>query len=377
MAYEALAETFHPGVFLEEELEARGWSRADLGEILGRSANDISMMITGKRGITPETAIGLGDAFGTGPEYWMNLETAYQLAQAEYKRSDVSRKAELYARFPVREVCKRGWVTMTDDVEELIQRFCSFFDIASLEEEVKLAHAAFKSTEYNTTSSLQTAWLYRARQLAQTVMLPAQFSASKLKTCKAKLRLLLHETEEIRKIPELLAEAGIRFVIVEYLPGGKMDGATFWLDDNSPVIAMSLLKDRIDNFWFVLIHELSHVENGEGKEVPIIDSELFSEKTTPDRPPTELRADQDAVEFCLDKEMLENFILRTDPYYHQHKIEAFAYINKVHPGLVVGQLQKRGRVRWNQHRRFLDKIRHIISEPAVTDGYGFNPILGN
>lgn len=71
------AETFHPGVFLEEELEARGWTCSDLADIMGRSARDISLIINGERGISPETAIGLGEAFGTSSEYWMNLETSY------------------------------------------------------------------------------------------------------------------------------------------------------------------------------------------------------------------------------------------------------------------------------------------------------------
>ncbi len=371
MANNRLAEAFHPGVFLEEELEARGWTRADLAEILGRSPNDISIIITGKRGVSPETAIGLGDAFGTGPEYWMNLETAYQLAQADSKRQDISLKARLYEKFPVREICKRGWVEATTDVDLLIKRFCKFFEIPILEAVVKFNHAAKKSTEYSDTTSLQCSWLFKARQLARKAMLTNSFSVSKLKVLKAKLRLLMHESEEIKKIPDLMAEAGIRFVIVEWLPGGKLDGATFWLDNGSPVIAMSLLKDRIDNFWFVLMHELSHVEKGEGKEEPIIDIDLFSQNSPLDRPDIELRADRDAVEFCVPQTELANFIVRTDPYYSQQKIQGFAYVHKIHPGIVVGQLQKHDRVGWNHHRKLLVKIRHIITEPSLTDGYGF------
>lgn len=365
------AETFHPGVFLEEELEARGWTRSDLGNILGRAANDISLIITGKRGITPETAIGLGDAFGTGAEYWMNLETAYQLSQAGYKRRDVTVKAALYQKFPVREMLKRGWVRANENIELLVKEFCEFFEVQSLDAPVQFNHAARKSTEYGDATPVQTAWLFRARHLARRSMIVQKYSASKLKACKAKLRLLMHEAEELRKIPDILADAGIRFVIVEFLPSGKMDGATFWLDDDSPVIAMSLLKDRIDNFWFVLMHEMSHVENGEGKDEPIIDIDLFSQNSPNDRPEIEVRSDADAVGFCVPQAELENFIVRTDPYYSQQKIEGFAYVHKIHPGIVVGQLQKHGRVRWDQHRKLLVKVREIITEPSLTDGYGF------
>ena len=171
-----LAETFHPGVFLEEELEARGWTRSDLGNILGRAANDISLIITGKRGITPETAIGLGDAFNTGPEYWMNLETAYQLSLAEYKRGDVSLKAALYKKFPVREMLNRGWIESSGDVNLLVNRFCEFFEVPSLDSPVLFYHAALKSTAYGEETPVQAAWLFRARQLARQSMLTQSFS---------------------------------------------------------------------------------------------------------------------------------------------------------------------------------------------------------
>lgn len=76
------AEVFAPGVFLAEELEARGWTQIELAEILGRPPRLISELIAGKRAISPETAMGLSAAFGHTPQFWMNLETAYQLSKA-------------------------------------------------------------------------------------------------------------------------------------------------------------------------------------------------------------------------------------------------------------------------------------------------------
>ena len=373
------AEVFPPGVFLEEELEARGLTQIDFSEILGKSQKDISALINGKLTVTPDTALLLSDALGTSERYWLNLESEYQAYKARLKRavenpnrsSEVSLKAKLYEKFPVRDMIKRGWIEQSTNIEVLVARFLDFFDLPSLDEEPEMEHAARKAGKYDHTIPIQMAWLFRARQLAHKAMLPNQFSAARLKACKAKLRLLMHEPEEIRKVPEILAEAGIRFVIVEFLPSGKMDGATFWLDNDSPVIAMSLLKDRIDNFWFVLMHELSHVEKGEGKATPIIDVDLCSQAGDNDRPDYEIRADIDAAEFCIRQTDLDNFIIRTDPYYHQHKIEGFAYLHQIHPGIVVGQLQKRGRVRWDQHRKLLVKVREIITEPSLTDGYGF------
>lgn len=373
------AEVFPPGVFLEEELEARNLTQLDFAEILGKFPKDVHNLIKGKVSITPETAMLLSDALGTSDLFWLNLESEYQAYKARLKRTlenpnrstEVSIRAKLYEKFPVREMVKRGWIENSSNLEVLVARFCNFFEIPSLDDEPTFGHAARKGGEYGSTSQLQSAWLFRARQLARKVMLTTKFTVKKLKSALDKLRLLLHETIEIRHIPAILADAGIRFVIVETMPGTKIDGATFWLDDDSPVVVLSLLRDRIDNFWFTLMHELSHVEHGEGKTEPIIDINLCSNEQPANRPDYELRADRDAGEFCVSQDAIKNFIIRTDPYYHEVKIIGFALTNNVHPGIVVGQLQHRGRIGWDKHRKFLDKVRHIITEPAVTDGFGY------
>ena len=74
-----LAEVFPPGEYIQEELEARGWLQSDLVSILGVDKKTVSDIIGGKRSITPEMAVLIGEAFGTGPEVWLNLDNAYRL----------------------------------------------------------------------------------------------------------------------------------------------------------------------------------------------------------------------------------------------------------------------------------------------------------
>jgi HTH-type transcriptional regulator / antitoxin HigA len=72
------AEVFPPGEFIRDELEVRGWTEADLAEILGRPLKAVGEILTGKRAITPETATSLGEAFGVDPRFWTDLESAYR-----------------------------------------------------------------------------------------------------------------------------------------------------------------------------------------------------------------------------------------------------------------------------------------------------------
>src|SRR4051794_37892054 len=81
-AKRSVAEAFPPGEFLREELEARGWTQRDLAEILGRPAQVVSAIATGKKEITPRTALELAAAFGTSAESRLGLEAQYRLWRA-------------------------------------------------------------------------------------------------------------------------------------------------------------------------------------------------------------------------------------------------------------------------------------------------------
>jgi addiction module HigA family antidote len=71
----------HPGEVLREEfLVPLGQSQVALAEHLGVPVQRINEIVRGKRGITPETAWLLSQALGTTPEFWLNLQAAYDLA---------------------------------------------------------------------------------------------------------------------------------------------------------------------------------------------------------------------------------------------------------------------------------------------------------
>ena len=73
----------HPGRILKRELAARDMSANRLALALRLSSGRIVDILNGKRGVSPETALRLGRYFGNGPRFWLNLQTAYELAVAE------------------------------------------------------------------------------------------------------------------------------------------------------------------------------------------------------------------------------------------------------------------------------------------------------
>src|SRR6267154_6562244 len=85
----------HPGAYIKEEMEERDWSQRDLAFILGCSEQAINPILNGKRGISPEMAKALGDAFDVPAEFFANLQKAFDLAQARDPDPDIARRARL------------------------------------------------------------------------------------------------------------------------------------------------------------------------------------------------------------------------------------------------------------------------------------------
>lgn len=77
----------HPGeVLLEEYLRPLEMTQVDLAAHLGVPVQRINELVRGKRGVTPETAWLLAEAFGTSPEFWLNLQAMHELARNRPKR---------------------------------------------------------------------------------------------------------------------------------------------------------------------------------------------------------------------------------------------------------------------------------------------------
>ena len=80
----------HPGRMLRAELETRGMSANRLALAIRVPANRITAILRGQRAITAETAVRLGRFLGTGPAFWMNLQSAYAISVVENVKGRVT-----------------------------------------------------------------------------------------------------------------------------------------------------------------------------------------------------------------------------------------------------------------------------------------------
>lgn len=364
-----------PGQLVQELLDKRDWTKRVLAVVLKMDESQIGKIITGKRPLDAKMALALSELFGIAPEPFMDLQKSYDLAQARIVEvADPSRasRAQIFGSLPVSEMIKRGWLDADDirDFPKVESALAKFFGVQSITDIEIFPHAAKKTKVASDATPVQLAWLYRVKEITSE-MLVARYSPEAVRSAIPKLKELLCSAEAARKVPRILAECGIRYAIVESLPGAKIDGVCFWLDDNKPVIGMSLRFDRIDNFWFVLRHEMEHVIQLHGRDAMMLDVELEGERAEcgVNIADEERIANHAAAEFCVPQKSLENFIARKSPVFNERDIIGYARTLQIHPGLVAGQLRRKLDL-YNRFHSHLVKIRLIVSPSATVDGWG-------
>jgi HTH-type transcriptional regulator / antitoxin HigA len=365
-----------PGQLIEALLAKRGWTQRLFAEILNVDETGLNKIISGKKPVNAHMAIVLGEVFGVPAEDFLSLQKEYDLAQARIvARPDADRvaRAILLGDLPIKEMIKRGWIEPNDsrDAHKIELSLTKFFKVSSINDIEILPHAAKKTNTFYKATPAQMAWIYRVKQIAEGILVEGRYSPANVRNAVARLNDLRLYPEETQKVPRIMSECGIRFVIVETLSSAKIDGVCFWLNDFAPIIGMTLRYDRIDNFWFVLRHEIEHVLRGHGRDSIMLDAELEGERagTGENISKEEKMANEAAADFCASQKRLESFIARKSPLFHDRDIIGLANTLKIHPGLVVGQLQRKTG-KFNLFRQYLVNIRHNVTLNAMVDGWG-------
>lgn len=371
-----------PGQLIERLLEERDWTKKTLALVVGMDEAALNRVLTAKRPLTAEAALMIEEVLpGARAEDLMALQQKHDLAQARLAVMPDQRRqtrAALFGDLKVNHLLKRGWLDVRDekDVTAIEQSVHRFFG-RPFAEVMQMGHAAKKSDASADATASQIAWICRVRQLGLQIKNAPKYSSQKLSSQLPALRALMNSPAEIEQVPGVLLDAGVRLVVVESLPSAKIDGVCLWADDDSPVIGLSARFDRIDNFWFVLRHEIEHVLNGDGKDEPLgghLDTDLVGKRAGDGSqlPQIEIQANKAAAGFCVSSSAMDQFFDENNPYFSERKLLEFAEKCGVHPGIIVGQLQHRTG-RYDRFRGHLAKVRAHLIKSAVTDGWGNLP----
>ncbi|MEW6564649.1 MAG: ImmA/IrrE family metallo-endopeptidase [Spirochaetota bacterium] len=132
---------------------------------------------------------------------------------------------------------------------------------------------------------------------------------------------------------EYLSKAGISLLAVPHLPQTYLDGAVFLTEDKQPIIALTLRYDRIDNFWFVLLHELGHLKLGHlsGERSWIADDLKLASSDS--------LQEKEADDFAASALLPSDFDLDTKLNISSNEVISYARAHGIHPAIVAGRIQ--------------------------------------
>jgi HTH-type transcriptional regulator/antitoxin HigA len=328
-------------------MQEEGLRPRDLAPYLG-GANKVSEVLARKRPLTLKMIRALHEGLGIPAEVLLR-ESGGSLPD----RGNVE-----VGRFPWQEMAKRGWLeglgvtpnAIKDAEEELYDRF--FGKFATLVRCAFYRHPPHVRAGVEMDTYALLAWTVQSARRAEAEPLTAAYRPEALDEDFARrLVQLSYLGEGPRLAKEFLAKAGVHLIVERHLPKTRVDGTALLLPHGTPVVALSLRHDRLDHFWFCLLHEVAHIKlhlkpgDGANQEWFVDD---FDVSATED---VEEEADQWALDRLVPPEDWKGDIkYRESP---RDIIEAAERL-RISPAIIAG------RVRWEtrEYRRLSRLVGH-------------------
>ena len=165
----------------------------------------------------------------------------------------------VWSQFPIKEMIKRRWFDVSRVTDPVVRVKDYFLEAAGPQFATALHRKKMHSGNAPNEYAL-LAWQARILELARKSAQQGELGDFEINDAwLPELTNLTKPHHGPKKALRLLARKGIAVVTERHLPGSYLDGAAMLSDAGLPVIGLTLRHDRLDNFWFVLFHELGHV----------------------------------------------------------------------------------------------------------------------
>ena len=317
---------------IEFRMDQAGLSRRDLVPFIGSSAK-VSEVLSGRRPITMSMARALHSHLGIPAEVLLQEPGASlpdEIPDLEW------------TRFPLKSMVKAGWIPnvsgLRDRAEELISGLMDRAGGRELALKPLYRKNDNRRVNAKTDDYALRAWCWQVLAQAGQNPPPVPYKAGavtpQLLRRLARLSVLEDGPMQAR---EYLAQCGIALEYVKHLPRTHLDGAALRLVDGRPAIGLTLRYDRIDNFWFTLLHELAHV----GLHLdPTDEQEGFVDDHSlrgMEKGDTEEAADRWAQDALIPREIWADGAILEDP--GPMEVVRMAWAAEVSPAVVAGRVR--------------------------------------
>jgi len=332
-----------PGDTIADLLAERGGSPAELAVQIGETRDFVDALLTGTVALTMGIALKLEAAFGIPAAFWARRESSYRASLARREVADSVEAREAWIRsLPLRDMVAFGWLRgLPTSVEERARACLRFFDEPDLLSwrgrygEVAPQVAFRASPSFDSDAAALAAWL-RMGEIEAEAAACGLWNPEDFKAAMPAIRALTKCKDPSVFVPELkrlCGTAGVVVAIVRAPTGCRASGATLFVSPEKALLMLSFRYLSDDHFWFTFFHEAGHLLL-HGSEGLILEGA--------DGQPGEVEVEaNDYAAHVLVPPAFERDML--DLPVNAREVVRFATRIGVSPGIVVGQMQHRGR----------------------------------
>lgn len=315
-------------------MDQRGLNKKDLVPFIG-SVSKVSEVLARKRPLSLSMIRKLHRALEIPAEILLSGSDSEDIDLSETPHYD-------FSKFPLAEMLDRGYFEdfsgptqlAKAKAEELIRRFMRGVSVEG--SEPALLRAPLHQSGARTMHEYALlAWRIAVLKKSRQVALAGTYKPGIITDDWLRELVRLSAFDSGPKLAqEYLAQSGIALVIEEHFKKTYLDGAAM-LDGETPVVALTLRYDRVDNFWFALLHELVHVQKHLNASHLFIADNLDDKTRSGEE--AEREADAGAGEALIPTDIWERSAVRTDPT--TENALALARELRIHPVIVAGRVR--------------------------------------
>ena len=324
-----------PVAAIEFRMDQGGLTPRDLVPFIG-SRPKVSEVLAGKRAITMPMARALHQHLGIPADVLLQQPGASMPAAEK----DIE-----WTKFPLRAMVNARWIPtvqhLRDNAEELVSQLmrragATAPTAALLYRKNDHRRVNAKSDDY----ALQ-AWCWQVMAKARERMSISPYTPGSINPEFLRSVAQLSADEDgPTKARDMLAQSGVGFEVVPHLPKTYLDGAALLLDDGRPVVGLTLRYDRIDHFWFTLLHELAHVSlhlDDDDDETAFVDDLSLRDMEAGGGDSKEAQADWLAQDSLIPGDVWDAAPVRTNP--SPMRVMSLAQTLGVHPAIIAGRVR--------------------------------------
>lgn len=241
----------------------------------------------------------------------------------------------VWGQLPYKEMIKRKWFDVPRNANPLEKVKEYFLHAAGPQFATAYHRKKMRSGNVPNEYAL-LAWQARVLERSRALVAHGELAEFELDDCwMPDLVSLTMRKDGAKRASRLLAQKGVALVIERHLPGSYLDGAAMLGDADRPIIGLTLRFDRLDNFWFVLLHELGHVF------LHLFDGlrfDFFDEESASDTDSIEAEADQFALNALIPEELWGQCLSRFALSEESVRIDAENL--GIDPSIIAGRIRK-------------------------------------